>query len=140
MLNHSVPSETAVVRRKRMVQEMSNLRTLKWIGVAFGIHVVLLVATSMPTILGFFRGSVAATTPNPSTAPSEPATQPATAPPKPVASTDSASPGRPAGKSDEDKRMDDLARNGNPEAKKLTETAKPPKEPNSPGFKLNEDP
>lgn len=142
-------SETRLARRKRMVAEMSNMRTLKWVGVAFAVHIIVIVSTSVGTISDFLREKrlfglspvVAAPAVEPVKA-QEPATQPTTAPAKPVAAADAGSDARTAGLSDDDKRLAESAKAGNPMAQKLTETAKPSERPKEPshGFKISEDP
>ena len=46
MAKEITQSESRSERRRRMVAEMSNIRTLKWVGVALAVHMVLILGTS----------------------------------------------------------------------------------------------
>ncbi len=134
-------AESRSARHKRMVAEMSNMRTLKWVGVAFLIHLVLIVVTSMHTILGFIRHKNAEvaeeTKPTPAVvAPAATPEKPAT-PAAPTADKTAAAPATPtpAGLSEDDKKLAELKNSNNPEAKKLTATAKPGELPKTPSLK-----
>jgi hypothetical protein len=148
MSNSYQQPESRSARRKRMVAEMSNMRTLKWVGVALAIHLVLMVATSMGKIkelmgqahlFGMTPAQVAA--PDEAKQPETPATQPATAPARPVAAANSADAPAPP-KSDADRKLEDMSKNGNPMAKKVTEASKPNELPKGPtrGLNISEDP
>jgi|SRR6185437_7556597 len=133
-------TESRLARRKRMVAEMSNANTLKWIGVAFVVHLILIGATSVSYMKTHWFGKheVEAMDDSKSSpaavAPAPTPEKPATPAPATVDKT-AAAPAAPSapGLSDDDKKMAELK--NTPEMKKLTATAKPGELPKTPSLK-----
>lgn len=135
-------SESRAARHKRMVAEMSNMRTLKWVGVAFLIHLVLIFATSIHFMREHWFGAHVAEAVEDAKAVPVPAAASATpekpaVPAAPTADKTAAAPvaPSPAGLSEDEKKLAELKNSNNPEAKKLTATAKPGELPKTPSLK-----
>jgi hypothetical protein len=123
---------------RKMAAEMSNAQTLKWVGVALLVHVVILGATSVGYIRDTWidpagaeaRRAAAASAVKPAETP-----QPATAA---TAKPDAA---KPAPKPDDTASLIEKNKD-KPIIKNITETAKPSETPKSPtrnGFNFDDD-
>jgi hypothetical protein len=134
-------AESRAARRKRMVAEMSNANTLKWVGVALVLHVILIGATSISYMRTHWFGkndaqvmddAKSATPAQAEAASDKPAV---VAPQAPAAEKTAITPPAPSpqGLSDDDKKLAELK--NNPEVKKVTATAKPGELPKSPSLK-----
>ncbi len=124
----------SVDKTRKMIAEMSNLETLKWVGVALGIHAVVILLTSISDIRAMVNPPVPPPLEEPVTA-----TQPATT--QPADSSNSAkSSAKPAAEdANEDKMITD--RKDSEVIKKITATPKPneiPTQPSNGGFEIDE--
>ena len=123
-----------------MVSDASNLQTLKWIGVAFVIHLLLVFATSYDFIRDHWldpQGAVARA--QAETAKDQPQSAPASSAQATAAPQPQSSP-KPASPADDEKALLE-SKKDNPEVKKITETAKPneiPKTPTHDGFNIDD--
>jgi hypothetical protein len=131
---------------RKMVAELSNAQTLKWVGVALLVHVVIIGATSVNYLRDHVfdaagapaRAAARAAAIQAAKKPATPATAPtATTPtaPKPAEAT------KPKTPADEDAALIEKNKT-NPVIKSITESAKPadiPKTPTRNGFNFDDD-
>jgi hypothetical protein len=141
----STTAESRAHRNKRMVSEMSNARTLWWVGVALVIHAVIILGTSKEYIrVHWFGGTPAPEVASGDEAPATPAiasqspATPATPANAAAPAAKSATPQATAGLSDDDKKL--AERSNSPMVKSITDTAKPSELPKVNPLELNEKP
>ncbi len=143
MNKNRIVRENRSERSRRMVAEMSNARTLAWIGVAAVIHLAIIGGTSVGYIREHWFASKVG---EPATPADQKPQMPTTAPSPVVAAMVKASDAQnpsvlPAGLSDDDKKL--AARRDSPEVKGVTEAAKPgelPKGPQHNAFEIDDSP
>lgn len=128
----------SVEKTRKMIAEISNIETLKWVGVALGIHAVVIVLFSISDIRNMISPPAAAAPLDETPA----ATQPASAPSaSAVASpTGSAAP-KPKGDLDANEQKLLNERKDSPVVKGLNDKIKPkdaPTEPANGGFDIDE--
>jgi hypothetical protein len=141
MNKKSTALESRAQRNKRMVSEMSNAKTLWWVGVALLVHAAIILGTSREYIrVHWFHGTpsevaggdevaapvAAAQAPAATATPAEMTVKPAA----PAQAT--------AGLSDDDKKL--AERSNSPMVKSITDTAKPAELPKVNPLELNDKP
>ena len=129
----------SVEKTKKMIAEISNIETLKWVGVALGIHAVVIVAFSISDIRNMISPPALAALPEDAPIAS---TQPASAPSGSARASPSGS-AAPKAKGDLDPNEEKLLndRKDSPVVKNIKDTIKPkdaPTQPANGGFDLDE--